>query len=413
MENLDTTATITRTNRLPLQALLTGNAISGIGDALAIVAIPWFVLATTGSPAKAGITAFFQLIPAVLAGFFGGTFVDRLGYKRMSVFADLASMITVSLIPLLYYTVGLRFWQLLVLVFVSALINTPGVTARMSLVPDVAGLAGTPLERANSAAQAIQSLAYLVGLPLAGVLIAPLGASRVLWVDAVTFGISALLVAAAVPSVRKESGDRGRYLQELTEGLRFSRGDRLLVSLLITLCFTNFLDTPLFSVVLPVFARTRFSDPVALGLMVAGFGAGNLLGTMLYGVAGRRLPRRLTFAGAFVCVGLPFWVLATLPALPIAGAALFLSGLAAGPINPIGMTVLQERIPEELRGRVLGAALAFLLATASLGVLLDGYLVQQFGLRPVLIGIAACYLLTTLSLVFNPTLHEMDRTPNQ
>src|SRR4026208_98532 len=133
-------------NSFPIFSLFTANAISLVGNMLSAIAIPWFVLQTTGSATQTGITGFFTVLPVVLAGFFGGTLVDRLGYKRTSIIADIASGITVALIPLLYFTVGLEFWQLMVLVFFGALLDSPGSTARSALVPEPAASAQTPIE---------------------------------------------------------------------------------------------------------------------------------------------------------------------------------------------------------------------------------------------------------------------------
>src|SRR5512134_2809932 len=115
--------TATPKNSLPLIALLTANAISLVGNVLSAIAIPWFVLQTTGSATRTGITGFFTVLPVVLAGFLGGTLVDRLGYKCTSIIADLASGVTVAITPLLYFTIGLAFWQLMVLVFLGALLD--------------------------------------------------------------------------------------------------------------------------------------------------------------------------------------------------------------------------------------------------------------------------------------------------
>jgi hypothetical protein len=68
-------------NSLPIIALFTANAISLTGNVLTAIAVPWFVLQTTGSATRTGITGFFTVLPVVLAGFFGGTLVDKLGYK--------------------------------------------------------------------------------------------------------------------------------------------------------------------------------------------------------------------------------------------------------------------------------------------------------------------------------------------
>src|SRR5215510_7463339 len=115
--------TSTPKNSLPIYSLFTANAISLVGNVLSAIAIPWFVLQTTGSATRTGITGFFTVFPVVLAGFFGGTLVDRWGYKRTSIIADIASGITTTLIPLMYFTIGLQFWQLMVLVFLGALLD--------------------------------------------------------------------------------------------------------------------------------------------------------------------------------------------------------------------------------------------------------------------------------------------------
>ncbi len=109
----------TQTRRIPLFALFAANTISFVGDALMLIAIPWFVLQTTNSVTKTGIAAFFETVPTFISAFLGSALVDRLGYKHMSVVSDITSCISVALIPLFYSTIGLAFWQLLVLVLLA------------------------------------------------------------------------------------------------------------------------------------------------------------------------------------------------------------------------------------------------------------------------------------------------------
>src|SRR5215212_8294597 len=219
--------------RTPILALLGANAVSETGNVLAFVAIPWFVLQTTGSVTKTGVVGGAFLLAAVVAGVVGGPVVDRLGFKRASIVADLAGAVTVALIPLLYYTTGLAFWQLLVLVFLGGFLDAPGHTARQSLVPDLAGRARMRIARANAAFQGIQHASFLLGPPLAGVLIAVFAPSNVLWIDAATFVVSAALVSTLVPSLAPRPGTTaelrhaGGYLAELAEGITFIRRDRL------------------------------------------------------------------------------------------------------------------------------------------------------------------------------------------
>lgn len=398
--------------RLPIATLLGANAVSMVGNQLTALAVPWFVLSTTGSAAQTGLTAFFGILPVVLAALFGGAVVDRLGFKRASVVADIASGATVALIPLLHGLGLLPFWLLLALVFLGALLDAPGATAREALVPELAELAGMPIERASALLQVVERGSRLLGAPLGGLLIAALGPQRVLTLDALSFAVSALAVALAVPGrALPRPGTAEPYLRQLAEGLRFIRDDRLTLVLVVTLLVTNFLDAARSSVVLPVFAETIYGSAVALGLIFGLSGGGAVVGAVIYGMVGHRLSRRLVFVWAFVAVSLPAFVLALLPPLPVVLVAQALSGLAAGPLNPILSAIQYERVPSHMRGRVFGAITAGAFLAMPLGVLLAGYLLEWAGLRTTLLLIGACYTLATASLSFNPTLAQMDRRP--
>ncbi len=396
--------------RIPFYALTWADAISMNGNALAQLAIPWFVLETTGSAALTGIAAFFGLLPLIPAAFLGGTIVDRLGHKRASVLADAASMGAVALIPLLHALDLLAFPLLLVLVFLGALLDTPGATARSALLPDIAGLARLRLERANAVREVVESGAQLTGPLLVGLLIAWLGPANVLWLDAATFAVSALLVGILVPAVEVEGGgdSAGPYLRELAEGLRFVLRDPPIRSIFVSATALNFLISPLLAIVLPVYMKTAYDSPANLGLVIAAFGGGSVAGATAFGVLGHRLPRRTTFLVGVSGIGGAISVLAFLPPLPVMIGAMLLGGVISGPNGPLVSTVLQERTPAYLRGRVFGAATAVGFAAAPLGVLLAGYLVEAIGIQLTLAGIAVIFLAVAAGLVRDRGLREMD-----
>ena len=401
--------TANKSGRRAIYLLFTANTISLIGNQLTLIAIPWFVLETTGSAVQTGLTAFFNFLPIVIAGFFGGTIVDRLGYKRMSIVADVASGITVAFVSFLFGLGLLPFWMLLVLVFLSALLDAPGSTARAALVPELAEAAGMPLERASSLLQIVERASRLVGAPLAGLLVAVMGAQNVLWLDAATFAVSAAMVAFLVPVARTVTPTvKQRYTADLAEGLRFLRRDRLLLVIVGTVMITNFLDAAKGSVILPVYARDVYDSAVALGLMFGLSGGGAVLGALVYGTVGHKYSRRWIFVGAFIAVSLPIFILAALPPLPVVLLGQFVSGIAAGPINPVLSTIEYERIPPNMRGRVFGTITAGAWMAMPLGVLLGGYAIEWAGLVPTLLVVGGCYLVTTVSLAFNPVLKEMD-----
>jgi len=405
-------AETTPRKRLPLSAFFTGSAISYIGDMLTFLAIPWFVLQVTGSVTQTGITAFFSTLPSVFSAFFGSTLVDRLGYKRTSVLGDIASGTTVALIPLLYHTVGLAFWELLALVFLGGLLKSPGVTARNALVPDLAARATMRLERANALADGVSRISRFIGAPLAGVLIAVIGTSNLLWLDAASFAVSAILIGLAVPSTAPltTAGERThRYLATVWEGVRFLRRDALLVTIVGVVMITNLLDAGWSSVVGPAYIKSIFHSALPFGLMIAALGGAAFVGTLIFGAIGHRLPRRLTLGIGYTIGGaVRFWVF-LLPVLPLLIGWQITAGLAIAPINPLVDTLLQERLPVEMRARVFGTINAGVLAGVPLGTVASGYLVAWIGFQMTLLIMGALYLVTTLSLLVNPATRTMEK----
>jgi len=398
-------------NPIPLYSLFIANAISLVGNVFTMIAVPWFVLQTTGSATQTGVTGFFTILPVVLAGFLGGTLIDRLGYKRTSIISDLASGITTALIPLIYFTVGLEFWQLIVLVFLGALLDTPGGTARAALLPELAEQAGMPIERVTSLTHVIERGARLVGAPLAGFLITVMGTANVLWLDAASFFVSAAIIGLVItaPKIEKKKEKAGKYFDELSDGLRFIAKDALILSIVVMVMLTNFLDAIFGGVVQPVYVKEVFGTALNLGLLIAANGGGAVIGGLIFAAIGHRLPRHATFVAAFVLTGFKFWVYLLHPSIYVLIASVLFTSIGAGPLNPIIGAVEFERIPADMRGRVFGAITAGAWIAMPLGMLLGGILTDRLGTSLMLLGLGIAYLITTLSMAFIPAMREMNR----
>ncbi|GCE31548.1 MFS transporter [Dictyobacter alpinus] len=401
---------------VPLYAFYVANCISLVGDRLTMLAVPWFVLQTTGSIEQTALTAAIATLPLILSSFFSGILVDRLGYKRTSVLADIASCACTLAIPLLYMLASLPFWLLLTFVFLGGLLKAPGEVARSSLLPELVREARVPMERATSISDGLSRLAGLLGAPLAALIMVWVSANNLLWLDAFSFAVSAILIGLMVPRKLSRSHTAGansgihRYLAELREGLQFIARDTLILSILMTVLITNLLDSALFSVIYPVYVHTYFQSPWPLGALIGVFGGAAFLGTLIYGAIGHRLPRRLTLGISFTLGGgTRFLALAFFPFLPFLLVVQAVTGLAIGPINPLLMTLGYERIPEQMRSRVLGVIGAASLGGIPIGVLLSGYLVSWLGMQMALIIMGSIYLLVTLALLVNPALKKMER----
>ncbi|MEA2522926.1 MAG: hypothetical protein QOF01_119 [Thermomicrobiales bacterium] len=400
-----------RAQRLPFLAFLAGSLVSLSGNAITTIAIPWFVLVTTGSPAKMGLVAFFQVVPNVLASVFGGALVDRLSYKWISIVSDLLSAVTVAAIPLFHTTVGLPFWLLLVFVFCGAALDAPGNTARLAMVPNLAKVSGVSVERANAALQSVSGLGGLVGPILAGVIVAWVGASEALWLDALTFLWSASLMALAVPDLGARAASTGRFVHDVLEGLGVLVRSRLLFALLVLAATLNFVSVPLFTVVLPVLARDAYGGPSNLGFLIAAVGAGSFTGSLVFAAIGPRLPRGRLLSLLVGAAALALIPLSFLPPFLVVFLTLMTFGFAIGTSGPLFLTIYQEHVPEEFRGRVFGSIGACLSMIAPLGLLAAGWSIGVVGVRPVLVTAATIHVVATLALLFAPAFRELDRLP--
>jgi predicted MFS family arabinose efflux permease len=365
------------------------------------------------------VAAFFAVLPVVVGGALGGVLVDRAGYRRTSIVTDLIGGATILAVPVLAVTVGLPFWALMLLIFATGMFDTPGRTARSSLLPEIAERAQVPLERAVGTFEALERGARLVGGPVAGLLVAALGPVNTLVINAVTFAVSAVLVAWLVPrSVDAERTARDgsappestSYWHELGEGLAFLWRQPLLRAITVLLVLTNFFDAAWTTVILPVFADRHLGGSVALGLLVAAMGGGALVGSLLFGVVGHRLPRRALFVVSFLLCGGPrMLVFAAEPPLWACLTTVAVAGLAAGSINPIIGTVQLERTPPGMRARVFGCMGAGAWAAMPIGALVAGVTVEHLGLAPTLLVLGSAYILVVLSPLLGGPWRHIER----
>ena len=144
------------------------------------------------------------------------------------------------------------------------------------------------------------------------------------------------------------------YVAQLKEGLAFIRADRVVLAMLLTSALGAVLAEPLYSVVLPVYARQVYGSAVDLGLLFSALGAGSILGNIIFAIFGHRLPRFGTFLVGYGVRALSFWILIGLPSLPILALCIIINATALEPANPLYMTIMQERVPPSCAGASSG-----------------------------------------------------------
>ncbi|KQX42865.1 MFS transporter permease [Devosia sp. Root436] len=394
-------------------ALAGATVLSTSGTRLSAIAIPWLVLTTTGSPVLTGLAGFAEMLPYVVAKALGGPLIDRIGARRVSLWCDMLSAAAVALVPLLFWAGLLSIWVLLPAVALLGVLRAPPDAAKQALVPMVAALGQLPMERVTGVMGASDRLAGTLGAAGAGVLIALLGPAPALLVNALAFVLSALAVGLGIPAQRAPFQQRDTtYRAELTAGWTVLRSDPVLVSLVIMIAITNLFDMAYSAVLLPVWVRSSGLDVSWVGILLATFSAGAILGAAIAAAVGHRLPRLLLYTAGFFCCGpLAMSVLALDLPLPVIVTVLLFGGISAGSINPIIGVILFERIPAPVVGRVIALFGALAWALMPFGGVYAGLLVDSWGISVALGVTAMLYLVAAFAPLIVPSFRQMKRQP--
>lgn len=398
----------------PLLLLEAATLISGTGNGISLVALPWLVLELTGRATAAGIVATAMALPLVASSVFSGTVVDLLGRRATSMASDAASALAVAAIPVVALSGGLTVPVVAALAALGAVFDPAGVTARESMLPDAALRAGLRLERANGVHEAIWGVAFLVGPGVGGLLIATVGATATLWATAAGFVAAIALIAAArVPaSGRPDVAERPKgLLRGAADGLRFVWNDRLLRALALVACAIVALYLPIEGVLLPAWFQQQ-GAPGQLGAVLMALSVGGIVGALAYGQWGGHVGRRALYLTAIVGTGAATIAMATLPPVPLLIATAAACGLAYGPVQPLINLAVQTRTPPGMRGRVIGVLVAAEYSAGPVGYLLAGPAVDAFGVRPAFFGLAVALLVVALGATLLPSLRLLGDLPD-
>ncbi|MFJ6619482.1 MFS transporter [Kitasatospora sp. NPDC091335] len=406
----------------PLAGVLTATAVSVTGTRVSAIALPWFVLATTGSATMTGLVAFAEMAPYVAVKALTGPLVDRLGPRVVSWTTDAVSAGAAGLIPLLHARGLMPFWVLLVMVAVIGAMRGPGDLAKSVMVPEAADHARVPMERATGLSGVTERLASTIGPAVGGGLVALMGPLAGVAVNAGTFALGSLIIAVALPRGMGRSAvpvtDAGPAEQEQTagywrmfrEGFTFLRSEPLLLTVIVMIGITNLIDAGFVSVLVPVWARESGNGPAGIGLTAAVMGGTAVLGSLIAAAVASRLPRRTVFFAGFLLCGAPrFLVLALGAPMWVVLTVFAIGGFGSGFLNPILGAVLFERVPRHLLGRVHALSGSLSWAGIPLGGLAAGASIALVGLIPSLIAAGAVYFATTTLAGLRPEWREMDR----
>jgi predicted MFS family arabinose efflux permease len=370
-----------------LLGVLARDVVSITGSQMTLLALPWFVLTTTGSASRMALVFAVESASMAVFGFLGGNVAARLGPRRTMLVADACRAPLIALIPLLHALDALSFPLIVAVAAASAAFVTHSFAAKTSLVPELVGEDERVLSEANALLQGAQRISIFLGPALGGVLIAAIGATNVLLLDALSFALGFVIVLTLVPPVGRIELDEDS--RGLAAGVRFVARDRLLRPWTIAVIVGDVGWLVLFAT-MPVLVLQRFGeDPALLGWIWGAWGLGAVLGNVVSFRTVAGSDRLLVASVGEIAMVAPLWLLLTdLPAGAII-ATMAVSGLANGVSNPPVHAIYTLRTPRALRAKVWSVVVAATAVFAPLAVGFSGPVLDAEGFRPVVLTLVA------------------------
>jgi MFS family permease len=378
-----------------LVGVLTAELVSLTGSSMTFVALPFFVLITTGSTAKMGWALAAEMLPIAIFGIPAGTVIAKLGAKKTMLISDAARGPLMLIIPILHHYGDLSFAALLGTTFAIGIFAAPYFASSRLIVPEVAGEDEQAVASVNAVLSGANQLTQLAGPVLAGVLIGLFSPATVLVVDGCTYIFSFLVIVTVVRAGKRV--EAAAQQKGVFSGLKFLLGDSLLGPMVIAACVINFVAQ---GIVLGVQAIDYFrynASGHVVGILFAGFGIGALAGAIVAQQLTQKVPLLKLAAVAIVAMPLPLFLLS--PTTPWPAATIIIAAFAffTPLVNAPVIGILTVRTPAELRPKVMTAVMTVATMAGPFGFIAAGYLLRHVSLGSFFIGLPALLALGSLA----------------
>lgn len=375
-----------------------GQLVSLIGTWMQSTAQLWLVYRLTHSPALLGIFGFASQIPILLLASFGGYVADRYNRHRCVIWTQTVSMILAFGLAALTLIGVVRVWEIILIGFLAGIVNAFDVPIRQAFLAHM--VRKEELPNAIALNSSIFNGARVVGPAIAGLAIAWVGEGWCFFLN----GASFLAVIIALLMMRLEKFERhagtGSPLQDFIEGFHFAMSDRPIRSALLLLSMLSMFGMQ-YSVLLPIFANAILHGGAGrLGLLMSFAGVGALIGALHFaartnykGLAEWIAATSLMFALALVLFSQSrvFW---------LSGVTLLIVGFAATSQMAATNTIVQSRVPDRLRGRVMAVYATMFMGVQPIGALLAGGVAKRIGAAYTVAAFATLCLLGSLFFIF-------------
>jgi MFS family permease len=389
-----------------LVGLISAELVSLTGSSMTFIALPWFVLATTGSTAKMGWVLAAEMLPIALFGIPAGTVISKLGSKRTMLICDAARGPLMLVIPILHHYGHLSFAALLATTFAMGTFTAPYMASSRLIIPEVAGEDEQAAASVGALLSGANQLTQLAGPVLAGVLLVATSPSTVLVVDGLTYVFSFLIIATVVRVGRRI--EAAAQQKGMLSGIKYLLHDSLLGPITIAACVLNFVAQGII-IGVEAIAWFRYNQSGHIvGYLFAGFGIGALAGALVAQQIAQKVPLLKLAAVAVVAMPLPLFLLSPATAWPVAVLIVAACGFFVPLVNAPIVGLLTVRTPVELRPKVVTGFMTVATMAGPFGFLAAGYILRHTSINTFFVGLPALLLLG--SLVFAAVLLRHSET---
>ncbi len=381
-------------HRPDVRKLFSAYLISYTGTAMAPIAMAFGVLDLTGSTSDSGIVIAAPTLASIMVLLLGGVLADRTSRQRIMVFAELLAMLAQLGMALLFLT-GLATVPVLVLL---ALIN--GIAIALN-IPAATGMVTQLVEKdelqdLNALLGIARNGAVTGGAALGGLLVAAFGAGITLMIDALSFGLSALLVMSLKPS-RQIPPEKASFVHDLRLGWQEFTSHTWLWVIVLQFAFVVAAFESVIGLLGPAIARSQMGGAADWGFIAASLGGGTLVGGFVAMKISTKYPMRFATYCVFILSGIPLALAVPMSVMVVAGTAFF-AGLAIQLFAVIWYTTLQTKIPGHMLSRVSAYDHLGSIALAPVGIVVAGFLFENIGAQATL-SIAALTVILPTALV--------------
>lgn len=402
--------------------LIAGQMVSTIGDMFYAVALPWFVLSSGGTPRDLGIVLAAYGIPRAGFVLLGGALSDRLQPRRLMLLADIARALLVGGLAAIVLLDMHTLWILCAIAAPLGAFEGLFIPASMAMLPSI--MTDDDLQAGNAINMATIQISTLAGPSVGGLVVAAVRSGIAFVIDAGTFIVSAIALAAMRGKRAPKGATAVAEAAPLEDAIAATpeapaaneprtfwallRQSRLLQTGLAVSIVANLAFGGLVEVALPDLAHGPLhAGATGFGLMLSTFGAGALVGTLIGATMGR-LPHRAVFA--LLCGLIQGVLVAVTPFTGgLTGAAITMAawGLFNSMSNVILITLLQQKLPKALMGRIMGAFGFANFGLYPISVAVGGVVVDRLGPEILFVFTGALLFLAILYGLFQPELRNM------